>query len=66
MGASRCTLVEVVGQRAGLERTSRSLPRAWVGQVRVVARGQPSDAKDAGHDGRQGVSEGAGVVHAVV
>ena len=60
VGASRCALVEVFGQRAGLERTSRSLRRAWVGQVRVVARGQPSDAKDAGHDGRQGVVKARG------
>lgn len=71
VGASRGAVVEVVGGRAGLEGAALRLRRARVGrrQVRVVAcgraHGRHADA-DARRDGRRGVGEGAGVVHARV
>lgn len=71
VGAGRRAVVQVVGRRAGLEWAALRLRRAGVGrrQVRVVARGRAhgrhADA-DARRDGRRGVGEGAGVVHAWV
>lgn len=71
VGASRGAVVQVVGGRAGLEGAALCLRRARVGrrQVRVVARGRAhgrhADA-NARRDGRRGVGEGSGVVHARV